>query len=137
MLADKDFTARMEDELDKVAEGSLEWKAVLRDFSPPFRERVDDAMAHLDQIRVADEESDEDCPNCGRRLVIKYGPHGRFLACPGYPDCRFTKPLLEKAGYACPECGAEMLVRRTKNGRVFYACSDQDHCGHTSWRRGK
>ena len=135
MLADKDFTARMEDELDKVAEGGLEWKAVLREFYPPFKARLDDAMVHLDQIRVADEESDEDCPNCGRRLVIKYGPHGRFLACPGYPECKFTKPLLQKAGYACPKCGAEVVIKRTKNGRIFYACSDSEHCDYLSWRK--
>ena len=137
MLTDRDFTARMEDELDKVAEGSLEWKAVLREFYPPFKARLDDAMERLDQIRVADEESDEDCPNCGRRLVIKYGPHGRFLACPGYPECRFTKPLLQKAGYACPKCGADVVVKRTKNGRVFYACSDPEHCDYVSWRKEK
>ncbi|MBP5153672.1 MAG: type I DNA topoisomerase [Lachnospiraceae bacterium] len=134
MLADKDFTARMEDELDKVAEGQLEWKAVLREFYPPFREKLDAAMRDLDKVKVADEESDVICENCGRRMVYKYGPHGRFLACPGFPECRNTKPLVEKAGWNCPVCGAEMVVRKTKAGRRFYACPDEK-CGHMSWQK--
>ncbi len=135
MLADKDFTARMEEQLDQVAEGKLPWKQVLRDFWPPYKEKLDAAMKDLDKVKVADEVSDVPCELCGRMMVIKYGPHGRFLACPGFPECRSTKPLLEKTGCKCPECGGEIVVRKTRKGRRFYACENNPACNYMSWNR--
>ncbi len=134
-LADKDFTADMEEKLDRVAEGELAWKDVLREFYPPFKEKLDQAMTGLEKVKVSDELSEEVCENCGRRMVIKYGPHGRFLACPGFPACRNTKPLLEKTGYACPLCGGDIIVRKTKKGRRFYSCEHSPACKYVSWQR--
>ncbi len=137
MLADKDFTAEMETELDKVAEGGTEWKEVLRSFCPPFLDKVDAASKNLERVKVADEETDEVCELCGRKMVIKFGPHGRFLACPGFPECRNTRPLLEKAGCKCPKCGGELIIRKTKKGRRFYACENAPECDFMSWNRPK
>ena len=137
MLADKDFTAEMETELDKVAEGGTEWKEVLRSFCPPFLAKVETASKELERVKVADEETDEVCERCGRKMVIKFGPHGRFLACPGFPECRNTRPLLEKAGCACPKCGGELIIRKTKKGRRFYACENAPECDFMSWNRPK
>ena len=137
MLADKDFTAEMETELDKVAEGDTEWKEVLRSFCPPFLDKVETASKNLERVKVADEETDEVCELCGRKMVIKFGPHGRFLACPGFPECRNTRPLLEKAGCKCPKCGGELIIRKTKKGRRFYACENAPECDFMSWNRPK
>jgi len=137
MLADKDFTAEMETELDKIAEGGTEWKEVLRSFCPPFLEKVENASKELERVKVADEETDEVCERCGRKMVIKFGPHGRFLACPGFPECRNTRPLLEKAGCSCPKCGGELIIRKTKKGRRFYACENAPECDYMSWNRPK
>ena len=137
MLADKDFTAEMETELDKVAEGDTEWKEVLRSFCPPFLDKVETAAKNLERVKVADEETDEVCELCGRKMVIKFGPHGRFLACPGFPECRNTRPLLEKAGCKCPKCGGELIIRKTKKGRRFYACENAPECDFMSWNRPK
>lgn len=137
MLADKDYTAKMEEQLDKVAEGELPWKEVLREFCPPFLEKVDAAAKELEKVKVADQETDEVCENCGRKMVIKFGPHGRFLACPGFPECRNTRPLLEKAGCACPKCGGELIIRKTKKGRRYYACENAPACDFVSWNRPK
>lgn len=137
MLADKKFTAEMEEELDKVAEGDIGWKQVLREFCPPFLKNVEAASKELERVKVADEESDEVCELCGRKMVIKFGPHGRFLACPGFPECRNTKPLLEKAGCKCPKCGGELIIRKTKKGRRFYACENAPACDYMSWNRPK
>lgn len=137
MLADKDFTAEMETELDKVAEGGTDWKEVLRTFCPPFLEKVEKAAQDMEKVKVADEETDEVCELCGRKMVIKFGPHGRFLACPGFPECRNTRPLLEKAGCACPKCGGELIIRKTRKGRRFYACENAPACDYMSWNRPK
>ena len=137
MLADKDFTAEMEKQLDKVADGERPWKELLREFCPPFLEKVDAANKDLERVKVADEETDEICERCGRKMVIKFGPHGRFLACPGFPECRNTRPLLEKAGCKCPKCGGELIIRKTKKGRRFYACEHAPECDYMSWNRPK
>ena len=136
MLADKKFTAQMEEKLDAVAEGGHEWKEVLREFYPPFKEKLDEAMAEMEKVSVKEEESEEICENCGRRMVIKYGRHGKFLACPGFPECRNTKPFVEAADVPCPQCGGRLIVRRTKKGRRFYACENAD-CGYMSWNKPK
>ena len=128
------FTAGMEAKLDQVAEGQLDWKDVIRDFYPDFKVSLDKAEKELEHVKIADEESDEICPNCGRRMVIKYGPYGKFLACPGFPDCRTIKPFLEKIGVTCPNCGQELVIKKSKKGRIFYGCSNAD-CDFISWDR--
>ncbi len=133
-IVDTAFTANMEAELDHVAEGTADWKQVVGDFYPGLESAVTDARQNLSRIKVADEVTDEKCEKCGRNMVIKYGPHGKFLACPGFPECRNTRPLLEKAGVKCPNCGAEIIKRRTKKGRLFYACENKD-CDYISWQK--
>ncbi len=136
-IVDTGFTAGMEKALDEVAEGQKNWHEVMRDFYPAFHEEVKKGEKELERVKVADEVSNEPCELCGRMMVIKYGPHGRFLACPGFPECRNTKPLLEKAGVACPKCGKELVIRRTRKGRKFYACSASPECDFMSWAKPK
>ena len=135
MLADKQFTARMEEKLDSVAEGRCEWKEVLREFYPPFKEKIDAAMQEMEKVQLKDEETDVICENCGRHMVIKYGRHGKFLACPGFPECRNTKPFLEYADVPCPKCGARLVIRRSRKGRRFYACENTEGCDFISWNK--
>ncbi len=133
-IVDTHFTADMEQRLDDVADGNADWRQVIADFYPRLESAVNNARENLGRVKVADEVSDELCDKCGRNMVIKYGPHGKFLACPGFPECRNTKPLLEKIGVKCPECGGEIIKRRSKKGRVFYACENRD-CDFISWQR--
>ena len=133
-IVDTKFTAEMETQLDEVAEGKTDWKKVIGDFYPELEASVKTARENLGRIKVADEVSDVICDKCGRNMVIKYGPHGKFLACPGFPECKNTKPLLEKAGVKCPNCGNEIIKRRTKKGRLFYACENKD-CDYISWQK--
>ncbi len=134
-IADEGFTAGMEAELDHVEEGAEDWKKPVRDYYPSLMHSVEKAEQELEKIKIADEVSDELCEVCGRNLVIKYGPHGRFLACPGFPECRFTKPLTEKAGVKCPVCGGEILIKKTKKGRRYYGCENNPTCEYMSWRK--
>ena len=131
-IVDVNFTASMEKELDEVAEGKLDWHQVMRDFYPNFEKEVEKAEAELQKVEVRDEVSDVICDKCGRNMVIKFGPHGKFLACPGFPECRNTKPYIEKAGVKCPKCGSELLILRTKKGRRFYGCENRD-CDYMTW----
>ncbi len=133
-IVDIDFTARMEKQLDDVAEGKADWRRVVADFYPELESSIKNARETLGKIKVADEVSDVICDKCGRNMVIKYGPHGKFLACPGFPECRNTMPLLEKAGVKCPQCGSEIIKRRTKKGRLFHACENKD-CDFISWQK--
>jgi DNA topoisomerase-1 len=132
-IVDEGFTAEMEEELDKIAEGQENWKQVVADFYPGFKKEVDRAESELDRVTIADEVSDVICENCGRNMVIKYGPHGKFLACPGFPECRNTKPYLERTGLTCPECGGELIIRRTKKGRRYFGCENYPECEYMSW----
>ncbi|MDO5776149.1 MAG: type I DNA topoisomerase [Eubacteriales bacterium] len=133
-IVDTKFTAAMEAELDDVAEGKADWRKVVGDFYPELESSINNARETLDKVKVADEVTDIKCDKCGRFMVIKYGPHGKFLACPGFPECRNTMPLLEKAGVKCPNCGSEIIKRRTKKGRLFYACENKD-CDYISWQK--
>ncbi|MBQ9421337.1 MAG: type I DNA topoisomerase [Lachnospiraceae bacterium] len=133
-IVDTGFTARMEERLDNIAEGKENWKDLVSEFYPDLEQSVQKARETLGRIKVADEVTDVICDKCGRNMVIKYGPHGKFLACPGFPECRNTKPLLEKAGVRCPKCGGEIIKRRTKKGRLFYACENKD-CDFISWQK--
>lgn len=134
-IVDTNFTATMEGLLDKVEAGDIKWKEIVRNFYPDLEQEVKREEENLEKIEIQDEVTDEICPNCGKNLVIKYGPHGKFLACPGFPDCRFTKPYLEKIGIACPVCGSEVVIRKTKKGRPFYSCEKSPDCEFISWQR--
>ena len=134
-IVDPDFTAQMEGLLDGVADGNVKWKTVIRNFYPDLDEAVKQAETDLEKVKIADEETDEVCENCGRKMVIKYGPHGKFLACPGFPECHNTKPYYEKIGVTCPKCGKDIVVRKTKKGRKYYGCMGNPECDYMSWQR--
>jgi len=134
-IVDLKFTARMEELLDSVEKGKDDWKSVLNGFYSGFKEALDNAESSLEgeRIRVPDEVSDEICDNCGRQLVIKSGRFGRFLACPGYPECNFTKPIVVEMPGKCPKCGLRILKRTSKNGYTYYACEKLKECGFMTW----
>jgi DNA topoisomerase I len=134
-IVDLNFTAKVEENLDEVENGSRQWKNILREFYPEFEEEVKTAEQELEKVEIQDEVTDTICENCGRNMVIKYGAFGKFLACPGFPECHNTKPYLEKAGVSCPKCGKEIVIRKTKKGRRFYGCEDYPDCDFTSWQK--
>ncbi len=134
-IVDVHFTANMESLLDKVGEGEINWKTVVRNFYPDLAEAVEQAQKELEKIEIADEVTEELCDVCGRNMVIKYGPHGKFLACPGFPDCRNTKPYLEKIGVSCPKCGKDIILKKTKKGRKYYGCEANPECDFMSWQK--
>ncbi len=134
-IVDVNFTANMEALLDGVEEGSIEWKTVISNFYPDLEEAVQKAEKELACVKIADELSDEVCDVCGRQMVIKYGPHGRVLACPGFPDCRFTKPHYEKIGVPCPKCGKDIVLKKTRKGRMYYGCIDNPECDFMVWQK--
>jgi len=134
-IVDVSFTANMESLLDSVEEGGVNWKVVVSNFYPDLHEAVEKAEKELESVKIEDEVSDVVCDQCGRQMVIKYGPHGKFLACPGFPECRNTKPYLEKIGVKCPKCGKEVVIRKTKKGRRYYGCEDNPACDFMVWQR--
>lgn len=134
-IVDVNFTANMEGLLDRVEEGAVQWKTVVRNFYPDLNEAVERAEKELAQVKIEDEVTDVICEECGRNMVIKYGPHGKFLACPGFPDCRNTKPYLEKIGVKCPQCGREVVLRKTKKGRRYFGCEGSPECDFMSWQK--
>ena len=134
-IVDVNFTAYMEGLLDMIAEGKVEWKSVISNFYPDMKEAVEKAEKELETVKIEDEVTDVVCEECGRNMVIKYGPHGKFLACPGFPECRNTKPYLEKIGVACPKCGKDIVLRKTKKGRRYYGCEDNPECDFMSWQK--
>ncbi len=134
-IVDVNFTANMEYLLDSVEEGTVAWKTVVRNFYPDLEEAVKNAQAALEKVEISDEETDVVCEECGRNMVIKYGKHGKFLACPGFPECKNTKTFLEKTGVQCPKCGADIVVRRTKKGRRYFGCENAPECDYMSWQK--
>ena len=134
-IVDVNFTANMEALLDGVEEGSVKWKTIIENFYPDLDSAVEQAQKELDQVKIADEVSDEKCELCGRNMVIKYGPHGRFLACPGFPECRNTKPYFEKIGVPCPKCGKDIVLKKTKKGRKYYGCIGNPDCDFMVWQK--
>ena len=134
-IVDVDFTATMETLLDGVAEGTVEWKSIIRNFYPDLKEAVEHAEQALEKIEIEDEVTDTICENCGRNMVIKYGPHGKFLACPGFPECRNTKPYFEKIGVKCPKCGGEIVIKKTQKGRRYYGCENYPECDVMTWQK--
>ena len=134
-IVDANFTANMEGLLDMVEEGKVAWKDVIRNFYPDLDEAVKRAEIELESVKIEDEVTDVICEECGRNMVIKYGPHGKFLACPGFPECRNTKPYLEKIGVPCPVCGKDVVIRKTKKGRKYYGCENNPECDFMSWQK--
>ena len=128
------FTANMESLLDMVAEGKMEWKEIVRNFYPDLDREVKKAEETLGKVRIEDEETDVLCEKCGRRMVIKYGPHGKFLACPGFPECHNTMPYFEKADVKCPKCGQDLVVKRSRKGRRYFGCENAE-CDFISWAK--
>ena len=134
-IVDVKFTANMESLLDGVAEGTVEWKEIIRNFYPDLKVAIDEAEKELEHVKIEDEVTDVICDKCGRNMVIKYGPHGKFLGCPGFPECHNTKPYLEKIGVPCPKCGKDVIIKKTKKGRIFYGCDGYPDCDFVSWQR--
>ncbi len=135
VIVDVNFTANMESLLDGVADGSIQWKTVVRNFYPDLDEAVKNAEKELEEVKIEDEVTDIPCDVCGRMMVIKYGPHGKFLACPGFPECRNTKPYLERIGVACPKCGKDIVIKKTKKGRKYFGCEGFPECDFMSWQK--
>lgn len=134
-IVDVKFTANMESLLDGVDEGTVEWKEIIRNFYPDLKVAIDEAEKELEHVKIEDEVTDVICDKCGRNMVIKYGPHGKFLGCPGFPECHNTKPYLEKIGVACPKCGKDVILKKTKKGRMFYGCEGYPECDFVSWQK--
>ncbi len=134
-IVDVNFTANMEGLLDCVGDGKVAWKTVVRNFWPDLIESVHQAEKDLEEVKIEDEVTDVICDVCGRNMVVKYGPHGKFLACPGFPECRNTKPYLEKIGVKCPKCGGEIILKKTKKGRRYYGCEHNPDCDFMSWQK--
>ena len=134
-IVDITFTANLEYLLDKVGDGTVQWKTVVKNFYPDLKEAVDKALVELESVTIADEVTEEVCELCGRNMVIKYGPHGKFLACPGFPECKNTKPYLEKTGVPCPKCGKDVVIKKTKKGRIYYGCEANPDCDFMSWQK--
>ena len=134
-IVDVNFTANLETLLDGVADGSVKWKTIVENFYPDLDEAVKKAEKELEQVQIADEVTDEVCELCGRHMVIKYGPHGKFLACPGFPECKNTKPYFEKIGVPCPKCGKDVVLKKTKKGRKYYGCIDNPDCDFMVWQK--
>ncbi|WP_026651296.1 type I DNA topoisomerase [Butyrivibrio proteoclasticus] len=134
-IVDVNFTSNMEALLDGIAEGTVKWKTVIENFYPDLDKAVKDAEKEMEKIQVQDEVTDEICDVCGRNMVIKYGPHGKFLACPGFPECKNTKPYFEKIGVSCPKCGKDIVMKRTRKGRIYYGCIGNPECDFMTWQK--
>ena len=134
-IVDVNFTANLEQLLDAVGTGKIGWKTVVENFWPDLMESVREAEKDLQEVKIEDEQTDVICENCGRHMVIKYGPHGKFLACPGFPECRNTRPYQEPVGVKCPKCGGEILLKKTRKGRMYYGCEHNPDCDFMSWQR--
>jgi DNA topoisomerase-1 len=133
------FTADIEKQFDEIAEGNEEWKQVLRDFYKPFKKELDEVDKKLEHVVLEYEETDVPCDKCGRMMVIKFSKYGKFLACPGYPECKNIKPYVVTADAPCPVCGAKVQVRRTRSGKNYYICENnkntEDTCKYISWNK--
>ena len=131
-----EFTAKIENEFDEIAEGKEQWKQMIREFYGPFEKELEKVEKELEHVELVDEVSDVPCDKCGRMMVYKYGRFGKFLACPGYPECKNTKPIVETIDVPCPKCGAEVQVRKTKRGKKYFICENNPQsCDYISWNK--
>ena len=132
------FTAKIEEEFDEIAEGKENWKEVISEFYGPFEENVERVEKVLEHVQLVEEVSDVPCEKCGRMMVIKYGRYGKFLACPGFPECRNAKPIIETIDVPCPVCGGTVQVKKSRRGRKFYVCENNpESCQYISWNKPK
>ncbi|MBA7681629.1 DNA topoisomerase 1 [subsurface metagenome] len=129
------FTAQMEDGLDEVAQENRDWVRLVQDFYTPFEESLNNASQLMEKVKLADEVTEEVCPQCGKPMVVKFGRYGKFLACSGYPECKYTKPFQVRIGVKCPECGSELIERLSKKKRIFYGCSNYPKCTFATNRK--
>ena len=137
-IVNVEFTANIENEFDQIAEGKEEWKKIIRDFYGPFEKELEKAEKELEHVEIKDEESDVPCDKCGRMMVYKFGRFGKFLACPGYPECKNAKPIIETIDVPCPVCGKTVQIRKTKTRRSFYICENNpESCNYISWNKPK
>jgi len=133
-IVDIEFTAQMEERLDEVAEGKANWKALMREFYGPFEKSLEEAEEKLSKIEIKDEVSDVQCEKCGRMMVYKLGRFGKFLACPGFPECRNIKSIVHKIDVPCPKCGGEIHIRKSKRGKKYYICANNpETCDFIAW----
>ncbi len=132
-IVDVEFTAGMENDLDSVEDGSVKWIDIIRDFYPPFAKNLEEAHERVAKIKIKDEESDVVCDKCGRKMVYKLSKFGKFLACPGYPECKNTMAIREGTGVECPKCGGEILVKKSRKGKVYYGCEHSPKCDFMAW----
>ena len=132
-IVNEEFTAELEEKLDRIAEGDYEWQLVVDDFYKDFEVVLRKAEEEIDKIEIEDEVTDEICEKCGRNMVVKYGRYGKFLACPGYPECKNTKAIVDELNVLCPRCGGNIIRRRSRKGRIFYGCSNFPDCNFISW----
>ena len=132
-IVDVEFTAGMEEKLDEVEEGKEKWKRVIEDFYPPFKDNLEKAQSSIEKIKIKDEVSDVICDKCGRNMVYKLSKFGKFLACPGYPECRNTKAIREGTGVECPKCGGEILIKHSRKGKTYYSCEHSPKCDFIAW----
>lgn len=137
-IVNEKFTANIEEEFDEIAEGKVDWKKVIADFYGPFEKNVEKVEKELEHVKLVDEVSDVQCEKCGRMMVYKYGRYGKFLACPGFPECRNAKPIIETIDVPCPVCGGAVQIKKTKRGRKFYVCENNPGtCEYISWNKPK
>lgn len=137
-IVNEKFTANIEEEFDEIAEGKVDWKKVIADFYGPFEKNVEKVEKELEHVELVDEVSDVQCEKCGRMMVYKYGRYGKFLACPGFPECRNAKPIIETIDVPCPVCGGAVQIKKTKRGRKFYVCENNPGtCEYISWNKPK
>ncbi len=134
-IVDIGFTVQMENKLDQIASGGLPWQEVVADFYIPFNQELEKATDSIERVKLAPEEVDEACPNCGRKLVVKSSRFGKFLACPGFPECKFTKPYAKKLNVKCPECDGDIVEKRSKKGKIFYGCSNYPRCEFAAFNK--
>lgn len=134
-IVDAGFTAQMEDKLDLVETEGTDWKGVIREFYEPFREELEFADKSIEKVRIEDEPTDEICEICGKPMVIKHGRYGEFMACSGYPECRNTKPIVTRIDVKCPKCGKDIIVRKSRKGKLFYGCSGYPDCDFVAWNK--
>lgn len=132
-IMNEKFTADFEKKLDKIAEGEYSWQSIVSSFYEQFEKLLEKAEEEISKIKIEDEVTDEICEKCGRNMVVKYGRYGKFLACPGYPECKNTKPILDEIDVSCPKCGGKIVRRRSKRRRIFYGCSNYPECDFVSW----
>jgi DNA topoisomerase-1 len=133
-IVDLGFTANMEEDLDRIASGDEAWVEVIREFYTPFAQQVEKAEAEMPELNMGPEPIGRQCPECGHELVIRWGRYGKFISCSNFPECRHTEAWLEKIGVACPKDAGELVERKTRKGRTFYACANYPECDFTSWK---